>query len=245
MHGLKTGFEYPAELFAALKKNLAIKKGALLLPENDTGVFAPWSIAGFDKTTQRRMRIAPDLAYGTLGLTEAKTLLTDLNEARNFASCFSSREAALAEHLLVCFFTSRDKITGILLVADSPWLFLDDSLLCLAFTVIAELASLRLAQARSARLYKRRDHGYMRKDRFLASLRAYAAELPAGTSLDLFTVDAKFLVASIRESNPDIDEYRVVQDIAAVIATLLAGSPVFSSSRRKKILAATGKGQFN
>ena len=245
MHGLKIGFEYPAELFAALKKNLSIKKGALLLPENDTGIFAPWSIVGFDKTTQHRMRIAPELAYRILGTSETKTLLTSLNDMQSFAPCFSSREAALAEQLLVCFFTSRDMINGILLVADSPWLFLDDALLRMAFTMITEITAPRLAQARSARLHKRRDHGHMRKDRFLVSLKSYAKQLSAEGILTFFTVDAKTLVAQILESNPGVDEYRVMQDVAAVIGTLLVESPVFASAKEKKILAATLEGQFD
>jgi hypothetical protein len=245
MAELKIGFEYPAGLFAALKKNLDIKKGALLLPENESGVFAPWSITGFDRTTQRRMRIPPDRMYEALRLTESKTILTDLEQARGLAECFSSREAALAERILLCFFTSQDRITGALVLADSPYLFLEESLLRLLFTVVTETGSPLLAKTRDAPLRKRRDYGYVRKDRFLASLKKYARELPEGALLEFFTIDAQSLLAKIRESSPDIDEYRVLQDITAVIGTLLSGSPIFVSSKKKKILAVTRGGQFD
>ncbi|MDR1626726.1 MAG: hypothetical protein LBT33_09305 [Spirochaetia bacterium] len=245
MGALKTGFEYPADLFSVLKKHLALKKSALLLPENGTDVFVPWSITGFDKTTQRRMRIAPDLVYNALRYGESKIILTNLKEMEGLAPCFSSREAALAECLLLCFFTFEEKVTGVLIVADSPYLLLGASVLRLFFAVVTALASPVLARSRGARLRKRRDHGLLRKDRFLAALKKHAEDLPEGSALTLFTLDVKALVKQILESNPDIDSYRVLQDISSVIETLLAGCPVFVSSAKKKVLAATQAGKYD
>jgi hypothetical protein len=237
--------EYPADLFSVLKKHLSIKKGALLLPENETEFFVPWSITGFDKTTQRRMRIASGLMHNALRIGESKTIVTRLKEIESFSACFSSREAALAEYLLLCFFTAEEKITGILLVADSPYLFLNTSILRLFFAAISALASPVLAGSRSPRLRKRRDHGLVRKDRFLSSLKKYAENLPKDASLTLFTVDVKDLVREILASHPDIDNYRVLQDMSSVIETLLADCPVFVSSSKKKILAATQTGKYD
>ncbi|MDR1932987.1 MAG: hypothetical protein LBQ57_09240 [Spirochaetales bacterium] len=222
-----------------------MKKGALLLPENETGIFAPWSIAGFDKTTQRRMRIPPDLIYDAFRVTESKIILANLQEFAGLAPCFSSREAALSERLALCLFTSAHRIIGVLIIAESPYLLLGDSFLRLFLTVVTYLASPLLAHSRSARLHKRKDHGYVRKERFLISLKKYAQEIPANGALAFFTINAKTIVAKIRESHPDIDEYRVVQDITAVIATLLSGSPVFVSSNKKKILAVRQAGQID
>jgi hypothetical protein len=183
--------------------------------------------------------------YTVLRLTESNIILTDFSEMQSLVSCFSSREAALAECILLCFFTFRDRITAILLVTDSPYLFLGDGLLRLLFTAVTETGSPFLAKARGAPLRARRDYGHVRKDLFLASLKKYAQGLPEGASLEFLTVDAKSLVAKIRESHPDIDEYRVLQDITAVIGTLLSGSPVFVSSKKKKILTVTRDGQFD
>jgi hypothetical protein len=191
------------------------------------------------------MRIAPDLIYDAFRVSESKIILTNLREMKSLAACFSSREAALAGSLALCLFTADDKIIGVLVVADSPFLFLDDSVLRLLFSVVTFLASPPLARSRSARLRKRKDFGHVRKERFLVSLKTYAEELPADGTLKLLTVDAKTLVTKIRESHPDIDEYRVLQDITAVIGTLLGGSPVFVSVKKQKILAATRDGQFD
>jgi hypothetical protein len=172
-------------------------------------------------------------------------MITNLEEMEGLSSCFSSREAALAESLLLCFFTFEEKITGVLIVAESPYLFLDDSMLRLFFAMISALASPVLARSRGSRLRTRRDYGLLRKDRFLASLKSYAGALPADSSLTLFAVDVKVLAREILASNPDIDSYRVLQDISSVIRTLLAGSPVFVSSAKKKILAAIQAGQYD
>lgn len=243
--GLKTGLEYPADLFSIFKKHFSIRKGALLLPENETDVFAPWSITGFDKTTQRRMRIAPDLLYSALRLGESRVMVTTLEEMTDLSSCFSSREAALAEDILLCFFTSGEKIHGLLLVADSPYLFLNDPVLRMIFVVMGELASPVLARSRGSRLRKRRDYGLVRKDRFLASLKKYAGDLPEEASLSLFTINVSDLVKELLVSHPDLDGYRVLQDISSLIETLLAGSPVFVSPAKRKILAATQTGKYD
>jgi hypothetical protein len=213
--------------------------------EQGTGVFAPWSITGFDKTTQRRMRIEPDIFYRIFRVTESKTVVTSLQELESLTSCFSSREAALTDRLLLCFFTVEDKITGVLIIADSPYLELHDSILRLFFAVVTQITSSGLARSRSSRLRRRKDHGEVRKDRFLASLKTYAENLPEDASLAVFTVDAKPIVKEIRESHPDIDEYRILQDITAVMETLFAGYPVFMSSVKKKILAVTQAGKFD
>jgi hypothetical protein len=163
----------------------------------------------------------------------------------SLSPCFSSREAALAECLLLCFFTSEEKITALLIIADSPYLFLEASILRLFFAAVTALASPILARARGSRLRKRRDHGLLRNDRFLASLRKYAGDLPQGSSLTVFTLDVKALVKEILGANPDIDSYRVFQDMSSVIETLLAGCPVFVSSAKKKILAVTQAGKYD
>ncbi|MDR1179174.1 MAG: hypothetical protein LBK44_01610 [Spirochaetales bacterium] len=242
---MKIGLEYPADLFSILKKHFSIRKGALLLPENETDIFVPWSICGFDKTTQRRMRIAPDLLYSALRLGESRVIITTLNEMTGLSPCFSSREAALVEDILLCFFTTEEKIHGLLLVADSPYLFLAEPVLRMVFVVMGELASPVLARSRGSRLRKRRDYGLLRKDRFLTSLKKYAGDLPEEASLSLFTIDVSALVKELLVSHPDLDGYRVLQDISSLIETLLAGSPVFVSPAKKKILAATQTGQYD
>jgi hypothetical protein len=242
---LKTGFEYPAGLFNVLKNTLKIKKGALLLPENENGLFVPWSITGFDKTTQHRLHILPDTLYTIFRTAESKNILTDLTETQDLRPCFSSREAALVRRLLLCLFTFQEKIIGALIISDSPYLFLDESGLRLFFTVIGELSSPLLERSRNARLRKKRLHAYLRKDHFLVSLKTYLKDLPKNGSIQFLVLNAQSLVAKIREFNPDVDEYRVLQDITTVVSTLMGSSPVFVSPKKKKILIATQEGRFD
>ena len=191
------------------------------------------------------MRIEPELLYEIQRVTERAAVLTSLAELEELASCFSSREAALAESVFLCFFTLQNKITAVLLITESPYLFLHDSILRLFFTVVTYVSSPLLAKARSARLYSAGDHGYINKGRFLAAVKKYAAELPEGESLTFLSLDAKTLIAAIRALHSDIDGYRVLQDITAVIGTLLADSPVFVATRKKKVLTVTRSGQFD
>ncbi|MDR2588134.1 MAG: hypothetical protein LBC67_01785 [Spirochaetales bacterium] len=157
---------------------------------------------------------------------------------------FSTREAALAEKLLVCFFISEEKIIGLLVIAQSPYLFLEESLAGLFFTVVSALTSPLLARSRKAPRRKRAS-GYVRKDSFLTAVKKYAEELPPAERVKLLGLNASSLVEKIREFNPDVDEFRALQDITALLSTLLDNAPVFVSAKKKKMIMAIAEGRLD
>lgn len=233
MEKLNTGVEYPAGLFNALKTNLQISKGALLLPEKDGGTLAPWCVTGYDKTTRHRMRIPLSKLYDVFRKTGSSMIFADKQEVKDILPYFSSRESALVARVFMMSFKHNGKIIALLLVTESPYMLLDETLLRTIFSVAGELSAPMLFAAREARMRKTRETPAVRKEDFVS-------EFQNSERKELFVLDAEPLIRAIREYSPDLDEYRVFEDITGIVSTIMAGSPVLPAPERARLLFLAG-----
>jgi len=145
---LGDGVELPSSLFTALKKNLSILKGALLLYDPARLEYAPWASVGYDQTTLHRLRISLGANETFNALANGKPLIVTEEEKKKFQPFFSSREFSLANRIVLSPFISEETLSGVLLVTSTKQLFKDDEQMLQCLEQVSAAASPLVHKAR-------------------------------------------------------------------------------------------------
>ena len=235
---LKASVEYPAQFFQVVKKNLTLRKGALLLPEKDSGTLAPWVITGYDKTTEHRMRIPVSRMYDFFQGSDLATAVVEKEAAASLAPYFSSREEALLSRMLLAGFFFEEKIIAVLLISDSPYLTMNSRELGIFFAALEERASSVFFASREVRMRKTREPENLPIEQFQEKIRELREGGNRTKPIAVLALNAVPIIEKIREFSQDLDEFRSFQDLASVTATILSGYPLFVSTEKKRILLA-------
>jgi hypothetical protein len=140
--------------------------------------------------------------------------------------------------MLVCGFSFQEKVIGVLLIADSPYLRLDAKILRILFTVFEELSSSLLFVSREERMRKTRHAASMGLNEFLDEMSKLYG--PTTSAADIFVLNTLPLIEKIKTYGADLDEYRSFQDISAVTATILDGAPLLPVPEKRIILFILG-----
>jgi len=203
---------------------------------------APWVITGYDKTTEHRMRIPLSTMYDFFHGCDSPVAVIEKEDIASLAPYFSSREDALVSRMLLCGFFFEEKLLGVLLISDSPYLGLTSRELGIFFAALEELSSAILFASRETRMRRTREPGSVPLKEFAEDVRklreAGGRELPVA----VVAIDARPVIEKIKEFGSDLDEYRSFQDIASVASTILEGQPFFASAEKKRILFALDEG---
>ncbi|MFQ3620215.1 MAG: hypothetical protein SNJ78_04620 [Spirochaetales bacterium] len=227
---LKESFEAPAQWFQVLKSHLKIEKGALLLPDLSGGIFSPWILSGFDRTTYYRLRIPASYLYNVFHRSPTPLLLFKQEDLQNLSEHFSSREFGLLQSLLMYGIFYQEQIIGVLILSESSVLEWDLPLLDLFFTVIDELTSPLLYAFRSARQEKL-------KATVVYTPYEFKSLISKVTDKEgiFFTLDSSLLEKAFKVTNPEMDPFPMLQDLATVISNMLEGLPVLIYQEEQKI----------
>jgi hypothetical protein len=220
--------ETAVRVFRILAEHLKIERGALLLPDPETGELAPWSMRGLDRTSEHRLRIpATELSEHVLDSAAAATILSG-GRLRAIKPYFSQREFGSLSHVALVPFRSGNRLLGLLIVAASPYLGESRTVLDVAFSAVARPISTLLMQNRETRLHAARDRTILDE----SELQAMAAETPAPEEGNAVVVrfDIDGIVERVSGEATDVDRYRIRQDVLRVIAVMVAENVTIGTS---------------
>jgi hypothetical protein len=238
---LPKGIEIPGHLYRLLKKNFIIKKGALLLPDSNGDVFLPWSISGFDKTTERRMRIDKAIIKNIMQDHEGKIITLSGKNLDQLRDCFSSREFALIDSMLICPFVFNDTILAVLIFSESIYLNAPEEILNLIMTVISETANPLLYEVRDKFLAKL-DTKPIPSNLSVTSLirKLISSSNGSGESPKVICIDISNVITAIQDVINDMDSFRLKADIFQILTAMIGTSGyVFSGKGNNIIIIST------
>jgi hypothetical protein len=218
---LPEGIEAPARLFAILKDNFHLEKAALLLYDPYRMVFAPWAASGFDRTTLRKLRLPLGFNRHFNRVAGGETLLlSDREELAEFQRCFSAREFSAMDHLAITPFIYENKLLAALLVTHTPRLATAENRQLL--DEISQQAAPLIFRFREQKLESLKRDSLERPE--LTSERLQAL-LQANREKDLPVVLIKIslerITVVVTGKNPYLDVFRLQEDLAGIISTLL------------------------
>jgi hypothetical protein len=217
---LHNTLETPLRIFRILTDHLRIGKGALLLPEPESGELAPWSMRGLDRTTEHRLRIpADELTEGVLDSETAVTVLRNGGK-RPLEPYLSQREYDAFNTLALVPFRSDGRLLGLLLVAESPYLEESTDVLDVAFSAVSRLVSAILVDNRETRLQAAGRQTVLEE----SELQAVAGELqePEQGRVAIVSFPIDELVRRVGGDSPEVDLFRIRQDLLRVIGIMTA-----------------------
>jgi hypothetical protein len=187
----------PASLFSRFVDSYQVKKGALLLPDNDPSCFVHVSSVGFDITTIRRLRIP------VKDITVEETTLFRNGDLALFRPYFSVREFAVQKKILLIPGFHDNTLAALLLVTDGPEFIFSDPPAFPDYFLKAILDS-------SPGIAKKSD------EEPLHTLTIEEADLLLSSVLEKFgTVSAAFvdcsaIMAFLEKKHPDSDPYVIL-----------------------------------
>lgn len=114
---LRTGFEYSGLLFDLLCRDLLVKKGSLLIPDNEGKTFIPASYLNIDITTTRHLRIER-IILETQFHNYNEIIFSDDSRLKLFKQYFSIREFSALNSLMLVPFYVGGTLSAILIVID-------------------------------------------------------------------------------------------------------------------------------
>ena len=114
---LRTGFEYSGALFELLCRDLVIKKGSLLIPDNEDITFVPASCLNMDITTTRHLRIER-IILETQFHHYNEIISSNDNRIKLFKQYFSIREFSALNSLMLVPFYMGGALSAILVIID-------------------------------------------------------------------------------------------------------------------------------
>lgn len=233
--------EAPAHIFAMLKRNLTLQKAALLLPDPDESMYVPWSITGFDITTQRRLHIPEETAYELFTNRVPLMLLFNGQETRELQSYFSVREFTALDRVVLCSFFYEAKLLAVLVVTETPFFTLEPTILQVMYSAFEEGVSTLLYRSRDERISRIQLPLLFAHDQLLSMAQeSLSVEQTPDSAILFLEFDAEPAVACITDLARETDRYRVRQDVLRILNTLLAGlGQVFTLSRHRLLLMRT------
>lgn len=238
LQSLPATIEAPAHVFGVLKRNLGIKKGALLLPDPDERLFVPWTVTGFDLTTQRHLHIPEIDAKAFFPQFPFRLQYFSADALPRVRRYFSNREFSVLETVVLAPFCYDDRLLAILCIADTPFFRLDRAILSVVFSAFEKPVSELLYRCRDQRIARIQLPLLFSMDQLVPMANEAVSELPGKEPHLLFFVfDPASAVEAIGRFTQDTDTYRIRQDFLRILNTLLAGlGRVFITPDNRMIL---------
>ena len=218
-----------------------IKKGALLLSDSNGEIFLPWSATGYDKTTERRMRLGKTVLESILKDHATEIITLSGKELDQLRDCFSSREFALIESMMICPFAFNNTLLAVLIFSESIYLNAPEDILNLIMTVISETASPLLFEGRDKFLAKLNIKSISSNESIAAVLKKLiASSNGSGDSPKVFCLDVGKVITAIQDVITDLDSFRLKADILQVLTAMMGTSGyVFSGKGNNIIIVST------
>lgn len=213
------GLDFPSVFFTRFTDLFSIKKGALLLPEED-GKFVPWSVRGFDQTTSRRIRIPDDL-MGSLKNSENFSYIelkdSEIDLMKNY---FSFREYSVTETLLISPIFADTQLIALLFISEGQ-LLVEESHNKKEFLK-------NLSDAVGPLLHSRRETIVSKFEGVQFSSSDLADKISRFISEDetspfiVLSLSLESFIAKLMNNDPSSIRFRIMQDILRLVKTMIA-----------------------
>lgn len=218
---LPSTIELPGMLFSILKKYLSVNKGMFLLPERKSADFKPWASCGYDTTTLHRFKFPADSAQKLAENAEDPVHFLTPTDIKALEPFFSSREYSLIEEGVLTIFFYSGTIIGLYLVTDITGFDTRRDTIGVILSVVEELCSPLLWESRHNRMDSAVPLSDQREENIQSIIEIGDNKMIYGSIADFSTfIDAE------KQANQSLDEYRLNQDVAAVLGKMC--SPVWS-----------------
>ena len=241
---IQPSLEAPAHVFAVLKRNLLLTKAAILLPDPDERTFVPWSLSGFDVTTQRRLHIPEDSAYSLFPRRTASFLLLSGDELQPIEQYLSVREFTTADSVVLAPFFHEAKLLAILVIAETPFFELDHTILQVMYSASEDKIASLLFNSRDTRISHIQLPLLFSHDQLPAmaqeALREHTGE---DITLLMLQLSADRAVEGIATHARETDRYRITQDVTRLVNTMISGlGTVFLYPEHRLVLLRLERG---
>ncbi|HUX49413.1 MAG TPA: hypothetical protein VMW73_01385 [Spirochaetia bacterium] len=221
---IQPSLEAPAHVFAVLKRNLVLTKAAILLPDPDERTFVPWSLSGFDVTTQRRLHIPEDSAYSLFPRRTASFLLLSGDELQPVEQYLSVREFSTVRNVVLAPFFHKAKLLAILVIAETPFFALDHTILQVMYSASEDKIASLLFSSRDTRISHIQLPLLFSHDQLPAMAHEALKEHPGeDVTLLLLELSADRAVEGIAAHARETDRYRITQDVTRLVNTMVSG----------------------
>ncbi|HUX12807.1 MAG TPA: hypothetical protein VMW87_07240, partial [Spirochaetia bacterium] len=222
LNDIPASIEAPAHIFAMLKRNLTLRKAALLLPDPEEQVYVPWTITGFDMTTQRRLHISEETAYELFPNRVPLMLLFSGEETHRLENCFSVREFGSIERIVLCSFFYEARLLAILVITETPFFALDPTILQVMYSAFEDGISGLLFRTRDERISRIQLPLLFTYEQLLPMAHeALRADPDRQPDILFLQFNPEAAVVGILEQARESDEYRVRQDVLRILNTLI------------------------
>lgn len=206
------GIETPSHLFSLLHRNLHVRKGAILVPEEKSEYLVPIATVGIDITSTRKLRIQREKLNF---VTNTGRMYITGEERRFLKPHLSNREFRNALRIAAFPFEMNNRLLALLLIFDSPFLDLDDDVLRVLLTALNDAASTILFAERGKMIQKSEPVVLYPFDQLPLVVRS-TDERSTILELDLNAAEE-----SVLSHHPHLDPFRLHQDLLRTVASLV------------------------
>lgn len=215
------GIEAPSLLFTILKENLPLEKAALLLYDPYRMVFAPWAASGYDRTTLRKLRLPLGFNAHFNRVAGGETIvLSEQDQLAEFQRCFSAREFSVMDFLAITPFIHENKLLAALLITHNARLASAESRRLL--DEISQQAAPLIFRYREKKLESLKRESLERPEMSAERMQSLIqASLNKDLPIVLIKISLDRIADIITTRNPYLDGFRLQEDLAGILATLL------------------------
>jgi hypothetical protein len=209
------------QLFSSLRYHLSLERAALLLPDPTADFYVPWALVGYDRTTERRLRIPDSVVEELARQYPNMPVVANDDLWSSLRSYFSTREQESDEQLLVFPMVYEGKLQSVFLISASPYLKASPSVLTVILSAIGEAACSLLYEHRQRRFEDaRRRVVFSEQD-----LRSSPQECLGDVSRQRYTfirIELDPLLEEIAGRHEEADWYRLRQDAVRIVSSMVA-----------------------
>ncbi|MBB6478902.1 hypothetical protein [Spirochaeta isovalerica] len=232
------GLDFPSLLFGGLVNELQIQKGALLLPD-ESHVFTPWAVEGFDQTTSRRIRI-PDSLLPSLNKEHFNYVELQNTEIDLLKDFFSFREYSVTSRVILVPLKNNSQVIAVLFITEGNLLNQDRRTLNDLFENISRTAGSLLKEKRDSILLRLEDVTNEHND-----ISTFLKERISSDSSPFLLLSLKLdsFMDKIKSNDRNSVEFRMIEDILRLVKTLLGGrgSVTIKDSRSLYVLLGSSR----
>lgn len=215
--GRHSGIATPSHLFSVLHRHLQVRRGALLVPIAEDGIFVPAAIAGLDRTSRLRLRIDEAELESLVAIDRVTVLAGDRRNA--FEPYLSRGDAEIARRIALFPFFHLKRLLAVLVIFDSTLLDLDGATMDTLLGALADAAGQMLFNGRTRLIGSPTGRVVFGRDHLATALERVGRKAePDGVSV--ITIDLGPLTERILAEHRHLDLARLQRDLVESCALL-------------------------
>jgi hypothetical protein len=242
---IENDLQAPAEVFALLVREFQAKKAALLVLGHDRMYLVPYSLRGYDETTEHRLRILYPRLAESVSSTEGYALL-DEGKLESFKPYFSNREFSLVSKILLVPFMHGEDITAVFVTTDCPALS-SSAIYSIDFATLSRDLGELIHHSRNITLDRLTGADVRSRSEVLSSIRE-SIDLIEGSEnkLTFFLISLGSFLDLLHREAELVEPYRLREDTIRIISSMMPDSVnVFAVDQHVLLIIMPGKFHVN